>query len=38
VAQQPNSPYIDSYHRMIPVVRAGYNIGLFQGRQRRGRY
>ena len=38
VAQQPNSPYIDSYHRMIPVVRAGYNIGLFQGRQRRERY
>lgn len=38
VAQLPNSPYIDSYHRMIPVIRAGFNIGLFQGRQRRGRY
>jgi len=38
VAQQPNSPYVDSYRRMIPVIRAGYNIGLFQGRQRRGRY
>ncbi len=29
-----NSPYIDAYDRMIPVVRAGYNIGLFQGRGR----
>lgn len=38
VAQLPNSPYIDSYRRMIPVVRAGFNIGLFQGRQRRRRY
>lgn len=28
------SPYIDSYDRMLPVVRAGYNIGLFQGRGR----
>lgn len=27
-----NSPYIDSFERMIPVVRAGFNIGLFQGR------
>lgn len=38
VAQQPNSPYVDAGRRMIPVVRAGFNIGLFQGRQRRGRY
>ena len=38
VAQLRNSPYVDSYGRMIPVVRAGFNIGLFQGRQRRGRY
>lgn len=29
-----NSPYIDTYERMVPVVRAGYNIGLFQGRGR----
>lgn len=27
-----NSPYIDNFERMIPVVRAGFNIGLFQGR------
>lgn len=38
VAQLPNSPYIDSHRRMIPIIRAGYNIGLFQGRQRRERY
>lgn len=30
-----NSPYIDSYQRSIPVIRAGYNIGLFQGRNRK---
>lgn len=30
-----NSPYIDNYERMLPVIRAGYNIGLFQGRQRK---
>lgn len=28
----PNSPYIDSYGRSIPVIRAGFNIALFQGR------
>lgn len=28
------SPYIDQYDRMMPVVRAGYNIGLFQGKGR----
>ena len=33
VLQLPGSPYLDSYGRMIPVVKAGYNIGLFQGRQ-----
>jgi hypothetical protein len=27
-----NSPYIDSYGRLIPVIRAGFNIALFQGR------
>jgi hypothetical protein len=27
-----NSPYVDSYGRLIPVIRAGFNIGLFQGR------
>jgi hypothetical protein len=30
-----NSPYIDGLSRSIPVIRAGYNIGLFQGRNRR---
>jgi hypothetical protein len=30
----PNSPYVDSYGRLIPVIRAGFNIGLFQGRNR----
>ncbi len=28
-----NSPYIDGLGRSIPVIRAGYNIGLFQGRR-----
>ncbi|MDQ6845927.1 MAG: hypothetical protein M3Z92_16540 [Bacteroidota bacterium] len=30
-----NSPYIDGYGRSNPIIRAGYNIGLFQGRGRR---
>lgn len=30
-----NSPYVDSYGRTVPVIRAGYNIGLFQGRRSR---
>lgn len=30
-----NSPYIDSYGRKVPVIRAGYNIGLFQGKRSR---
>jgi hypothetical protein len=29
-----NSPYIDGLGRSNPVIRAGYNIGLFQGRYR----
>lgn len=29
-----NSPYIDGYGRTVPVIRAGYNIGLFQRRSR----
>lgn len=33
-----NSPYVDGYGRSNPVIRAGYNIGLFQGRNTRGRY
>lgn len=38
VAQLPNSPYVDNYGRVRPIIKAGYNIGLFQGRQRRSRY
>ena len=38
VAQLPGSPYVDTYGRLIPVIKAGFNIGLFQGRQRKGRY
>ncbi|MCO6496065.1 MAG: hypothetical protein J5I50_00230 [Chitinophagaceae bacterium] len=33
-----NSPYIDSHGRSVPVFRAGYNIGLFQGNGRRNRF
>jgi len=29
------SPYVDQLGRSTPVIRAGYNIGLFQGRNRR---
>jgi hypothetical protein len=29
-----NSPYIDGLGRSSPIIRAGYNIGLFQGRRR----
>ncbi len=28
-----NSPYLDGYGRSNPIIRAGYNIGLFQGRR-----
>lgn len=34
VMADENSPYIDSYGREVPVIRAGYNIGLFQGKRR----
>ena len=30
-----NSPYVDGLGRSFPVIRAGYNIGLFQNRYRR---
>ncbi|MEO7394509.1 MAG: hypothetical protein ABIU11_06155 [Chitinophagaceae bacterium] len=29
-----NSPYIDGLGRGNPIIRAGYNIGLFQGKRR----
>lgn len=45
VLKLPNSPYVDYSGRLVPVISAGYNIGLFQGgggggerrRQRNGR-
>lgn len=33
VAKAPNSPYVDGLRRALPIIRAGYNIALFQGRQ-----
>ena len=30
-----NSPYVDSHGRLIPVIRAGFNIALFQGNNRK---
>lgn len=35
VLKNPNSPYTDNAGRILPVVNAGFNIGLFQGRNRR---
>lgn len=32
-----NSPYVDGLGRRIPIIRAGYNIALFQGGGRRRR-
>lgn len=32
-----NSPYVDGQGRAIPIIRAGYNIALFQGGGRRRR-
>ena len=31
VFQLPGSPYVDYYGQLIPVIKAGYNIALFQG-------
>ena len=33
VAKSPNSPYLDNFNRAVPIIRAGYNIALFQGRR-----
>jgi hypothetical protein len=27
-----NSPYLDSYGRAVPIIRAGFNVPLFQGK------
>ena len=35
VARSKNSPYVDGLQRALPVIRAGYNIALFQGRHNR---
>jgi hypothetical protein len=35
IMSDKNSPYVDNLGRSNPVIRAGYNIGLFQGRYRR---
>ncbi|UEG48552.1 hypothetical protein LK994_07875 [Ferruginibacter lapsinanis] len=35
VLKDPYSPYLDTYGRVLPVVRAGYNIALFQGRNKK---
>ncbi|MBK8611802.1 MAG: hypothetical protein IPL84_18210 [Chitinophagaceae bacterium] len=32
-----NSPYVDELGRGVPIIRAGYNIALFQGNGRRRR-
>ena len=34
VLDDKNSPYVDGLGRSTPVIRAGYNIGLFQGKRR----
>jgi hypothetical protein len=35
IAGDPNSPYVDNLGRSTPVIRAGYNIGLFQNSYRK---
>lgn len=35
VAKAPYSPYKDNINRAVPVIRAGYNIALFQGNRNR---
>lgn len=37
IAKNVNSPYLDNMGRTVPVIRAGYNIALFQGGGRRKR-
>ncbi|MEP6711847.1 MAG: hypothetical protein ABJA37_05515 [Ferruginibacter sp.] len=32
VLKKPNSPYVDNYGRINPIIRAGFNIALFQGK------
>lgn len=35
VGNSANSPYKDGYGRTIPIIRAGFNVPLFQGRGRK---
>ena len=35
VTRVAESPYVDGLGRSVPIIRAGYNIGLFQNRKRR---
>jgi hypothetical protein len=35
VLADKNSPYVDGLGKRSPIIRAGYNIGLFQGRGRK---
>lgn len=37
VARNPESPYVDGLGRNFPVIRAGVNVGLFQGKESRRR-
>ena len=37
VLSLPNSPYVDNLGRRIPVIKAGFNIALFQGNHSRRR-
>lgn len=34
VLKDPYSPYLDNYGRVLPVVKAGFNIALFQGKNK----
>ncbi len=38
VARVAESPYVDGLGRSIPIIKAGINIGLFQGKSGRGRW
>ncbi len=35
VSRNKNSPYVDELRRALPIIRAGYNIALFQGKYNR---
>jgi hypothetical protein len=37
VLRNKNSPYVDGLGRAVPIIRAGYNIALFQGARYRRR-